>query len=132
MNFYLHIKHGMLVRAIPNHQPNPVTSTSLSNHIPTECSESHSWPSIPVTEESAQNIQNQPPLPRVQRVANSLVVFLGKRGARGEKTLLIEKKGFLPSYSLAAFQSWTPPKVLGILFLNKLIQRRKIFWSHIW
>jgi len=28
--------------------PNPVTSTSLSNHIPTECSESHSWPSIPI------------------------------------------------------------------------------------
>jgi hypothetical protein len=27
----------------------------------------------------------------------SLVVLLGKRGARGKKTLFIEKKGFLPS-----------------------------------
>ena len=27
MNLYLHIKHGMLVRAIPDHQPNPVSYT---------------------------------------------------------------------------------------------------------
>ena len=31
MNLYLHIKHGMLVRAIPDHQ-------SQSRKLPTECS----------------------------------------------------------------------------------------------
>ena len=52
--------------------------------------------------ESAQNFRSNL-YARVQRVANSLVVLLGKREVWREKTRFIEKNGFFPLIKFNSF-----------------------------
>ena len=111
----------MLDRAIPHAESLVIMSKKMSTHGTLVQSCLTSPPTRkPPTEITKINFLAQSP-----ETGRSLVVLLGKREVWRERTLFIEKKGFSLSTSLPAFQSYTPPKVLGKTNLIKIFKRKK-------